>query len=111
MIKSLLKGHREDFVGGPCIVFTQKAFVHETFTRKPTKLWKSFVSFDGSQKYPYSIYQPMVSGLFSSLDLDSKTGRFTPRRSKTRIFENMVMSYFQRAGTECKIKSSCTTGR
>ena len=44
-------------------------------------------------------------------DFDSETSRFTPRQNKTRSFENMVMSNFQRTGPECEIGSFFTTGR
>ena len=44
-------------------------------------------------------------------EFDSATNRFTPRPNKTRSFENMVMSYFQRTGPECKIESFFTKGR
>ena len=40
-----------------------------------------------------------------------RTSRFTPRQSKTRSFEIMVMSYFQRTRPDCKIESLYTTGR
>ena len=53
----------------------------------------------------------MPTGLFTRWDIDSETGRFTPRQNKTRSFENMVMSYFQRTRPDCKIKSFYTTGR
>ena len=49
--------------------------------------------------------------LFKRRDLNSKTGKFTPRENKTRSFENMVLSYFQRTRPDCKIESFYTTGR
>ena len=109
--KDLLGKIREDVVGGPSIVFTRKAVVDETFFRKSTNLCKSIVGIDASQLYPYSMCQPMPTGLYTSWDFDSKTSRFTPRQNKTRSFENMVMSYFQRTRPECKIESFFTTGR
>ena len=54
--------------------------------------------------------QPMPTGLCTRWDLDSETGRFTPRQNKTRSFENMVMSYFQPTRPECEIESFFTTG-
>ena len=39
-------------VGGPSIVFTRKAVVDETFTRKSSNLCKSIVGIDASQHYP-----------------------------------------------------------
>ena len=53
----------------------------------------------------------MPTGLYTRWHLEPQTGRFTPRQNKTRSFENMVMSYFQRTRPDCKIESSYTTGR
>ena len=53
----------------------------------------------------------MPTGLYTRWDFDSETSRFIPRQNKTRSFENMVMSYFQRTRPECKIESFFTTGR
>ena len=55
--------------------------------------------------------QPMPTGLYTRWNFDSETSRFIPRQNKTRSFENMVMSYFQRTRPECKIESFFTTGR
>ena len=44
-------------------------------------------------------------------DFDSETSRFILRQNKTRSFENMVLSYFQRTRQEYKIESFFTTGR
>ena len=109
--KDLLKKIREDVVSGPFIVFTRKAVVDETFIRKSANICKSIVGIDASQLYPYSMCQPMPTGLYTRWDLDSKTSRFTPRQNKTRSFENMVMSYFQRTRPECEIESFFTTGK
>ena len=49
--------------------------------------------------------QPMPTGLCTRWDIDSETGRLTPLQNKTRSFENMVMSYFQRTRPHCKIES------
>ena len=53
----------------------------------------------------------MPTGLYRRWDIDSETGRLTPRQNKTRSFENMVMSYFQRKRPDCKIERFYTTGR
>ena len=108
--KDLLEKIREDVVGGPSIVFTRKTVVDETFIRKSTNLSKSFVGIDASQVYPYSMCQPMPTGLYTRWDLDSETSRFTPRQNKACSFENMVKSCFQRTRPDCKIESSYTTG-
>ena len=60
---------------------------------------------------PYSMCQPMSTGLYTRWDFDSETSRFIPRQNKTRSLENMVMSYFQRTRPECEIESFLTTGR
>ena len=109
--KDLLEKIREDVVGGPSIVFTRKAVVDETFIRKSTNFCKSIVGIDASQLYLYSMCQPMSTGLYTRWDFDSETSRFTLRQNKTRSFENMVMSYFQRTRPDCKIESFYTTGR
>ena len=109
--KDLLEKNREDVAGGPSIVFTRKAFVDETFIRKFTNICKAIVGIDASQLYPYSMCQPMPTSLYTRCDLDSETSRFTPRQNKTRSFENMVMSYFQRTRPDCKIETVHTTGR
>ena len=102
---------REDMVGGPSIVFTRKALVDEIFTRKSSNLCKSFVGIDASQLYPYSMCQPMPTGLYTRWEYDSETKRFTSRQNKSRSFENMVLSYFQQSRPDCKIESNVTTGR
>ena len=107
--KDLLEKFR-DVVGGPSIVFTRKAVVIETFIRKSTNIFKSIVGIDASQLYHYLMCQPMTTGLYTRWDIDSETSRFTLRQNKTRSFENMVMSYFQRTRPDCKIESF-TTGR
>ena len=99
--KDLLEKIRDDVVGGPCIVFTRKAVVDETFVQKSTNICKSINGIDASQLYPYSMCQPMPTGLYTRWDIDSETGRFTPRQNKTRSFENMVISYFQRTRPDC----------
>ena len=107
----LLEKIREDMVGGPSIVFTRKAVVDETFIRKSSKLCKSIVGIDVSQLYPYSMCQPMPTGLYTRWGDDSKTKRFAARQNKSRSFENMVMSSFQQSRPKRKIESNLTTAR
>ena len=102
--EDLLEKIREDVVGGPSIVFTRKAVVDETFIRKSTNLCKSIVGIDASKLYPYSMCQPMPTGLYTLWDFDSETNNFTPRQNKTRNFENMVMSYFQKKKQDQNVK-------
>ena len=54
--------------------------------------------------------QPMPTGLYTRYEYDSDSQRFKPCQNKTRSFENMIMSYFQRLRPECKIESNITTG-
>ena len=98
-------------VGGPSIVFTCKAVVNKTFNRKSTKLCKPNVGIDARQLYPYSICQPVPTGLYTRWDLDTEASRFIPRQNKTLSSENMVMSYFERTRPQCKTESFYTTGR
>ena len=109
--KDLLEKIREDMVGGPSIVFTRKAVVVETFIRKSTNLCKSIVGIDASQLYPYSMCQPMLTGLYTRWEYYSETKRLTARQNKSRYFENLVLSYFQQSRPDCKIESTVTTGR
>ena len=109
--KDFLEKIREDVGGGPSFVFTRKALVDETFIRKSANICKSIVGIDARQLYPYSMCQPMPTGLYTRWDLDSETSRFTPPQNKTRSLENMVMPYFQRTRPGCKIESFYITGR
>ena len=109
--KDLLEKIREDMVGGPSFVFTRKAVVDETFERKSSNLCKSIVGIDASQLYPYSMSQPMPTGLYTRWEYDSETKRFTARQSKSRSFENIVLSYFQKSRPDWRIESNFNTGR
>ena len=97
-------------VGGPSIVFTREAVVDETFIRNSEIICKSIVGIDASQLYPYSMCQPMPTGLYTRWEYDTESDRFKPQQNKSRNFENMVMSYFQRQKLDCKIESFYTTG-
>ena len=74
--KDLLEKFYEDMVGGPSIVFTRKAVVDETFIRKSTTLCQSIVGIDASQIYPYSMCQPMPTGLYTRWNYDSESQKF-----------------------------------
>ena len=63
--KELSEKNREEVVGGPSIVFTQKAVVEENFSRKSTNICKPNVRIDANQIYPYSLCQPMSTGLYT----------------------------------------------
>ena len=79
--KDLLEKIREDVVGGPSIVCTCKAVVGETYIRKSANICKSFVGIEASQLYPYSMCQPMPTGLYTRWNFDSETSIFTPRQN------------------------------
>ena len=55
--------------------------------------------------------QGMPAGLHTRWDYDKETQKFKARRNRVRLFENMVMSYFQATRPEGKIKSFYTTGK
>ena len=65
----------------------------ETFIRKSQNVCKSIVGIDASQLYPFSMCQPMPTGVYTQYEYDSELQQFKPRQNKTRSFENMVMSY------------------
>ena len=108
--KDLLEKIR-DVVGGQSIIFTRKAVVDETFIRKSANLCKTILGIDASHLYPYSMCQPMPTGLYTRWDYGSETSRITSRQNKTRSFGNMVKSYFQRKRPERENESLFTTGR
>ena len=109
--KELLEKIREDMVGGPSIVFTRKAVMDEIFIRKSTNLCQSIVGIDASQLYPYSMWQPMPTWLYTRArgEYYSEIKRFKAHQKKSRSFENIVLSYFQRSCPDCKIESDVTT--
>ena len=52
----------------------------------------------------------MPTGLYTRWEYDTESNRFKPQQNKSRNFENIVMSYFQRQWPDCKIESFYTTG-
>ena len=104
--KDILEDIRENVIGGPSILFTREAVVDETFIRKSTNICKSIVRIDASQLYPYSMCQPMPTGLYTRWDIDSETGRFTPRQSKTRSFEIWYCLIFNEQDLIVKLRAS-----
>ena len=107
--KDLLQKIREDMVRGPSIVFTRKAVVDETFTRKSENICKSIFGIDASQLYLYTMCQAMPTRLNTRWEFDTESNRFKPQQNESRKFESMFMSYFQRQRPECKIESFSTT--
>ena len=108
--KDLLQKIREDMVRGPSIVFTRKAAVDETSIRDSRNICKSIVGIDASQLYLYSMCQPMPIGLYTRWENDTEANRLKPQQNKSRNFENMVVSNFQRQRADCKIERFYTTG-
>ena len=108
--KDLLLKTREDMVCGPSIVFTRKAVVDETFIRDSGKNCKPIVGLDASQLYPYSMCQPMSTGIYTRWQYDTESNRFYPQQNKSRNFGKFVMSYSQRQRPDCKIRSFHSTG-
>ena len=108
--KDLLQKIREDMVGGPSIVFTRTAVVDKTFIRNSESICKSIVGIDANQLYPYTMCQPMPTGLYTRWEFDTESNRFKPQENISRNFENMVLSYFQRQRLDSKIESFYTTG-
>ena len=100
----MLEKIRKDMIGEPSIVFTRKAIVKKTFisTYQPTNLRKFIVGIDASQHYPYSLCQPMPTGLYTRWEYDSETQRFTPCHNKPGSFEKMLLSCFQRTRLACR---------
>ena len=58
----LLQKIREDMVGGPSVVFTRRAVVDETFIRN--------VGICASQLYPFSLCQPVPTGIYTRYEYD-----------------------------------------
>ena len=54
--------------------------------------------------------QARPTGLYTRSELLSEFGKVRQRHSKMKVFENMVMSYFQRVKPQCKVQSFYSTG-
>ena len=108
--KDLLQKIPEDMVGGPSIVLTRKTVINETFIWNSGIICKPIVGIDASQLCPYSLCQPMPRGLYTRWEYDTESNRCKPQQNKSRNFENMVESYYQRQKPDCKIESFYTTG-
>ena len=79
--------------------------------RDYTNWCKTFVEIDAGQLYPLSMCQAIPNGLYRRWELDSEFRKFKPRQNKSRSFENMVISYFQRVRPQCRMESIYTTGK
>ena len=72
-------------VGGPSIVFTRNAVVDERFICKSSNLRKSVVGINATQFYPYSLCQPMSTGLHTRWEYDSETKRLTAHQTNLAL--------------------------
>ena len=52
----------------------------------------------------------MPTELYTRWEFDTESNRFKPQQNKSKNFENMVLSCFQRQKPECKIERFYTTG-
>ena len=84
--KDLLEKMREDMVGGPSIVFTRKAVVDETFIGKSSNLCESIVGIVPCQHYPYSMCQPMPTGLYTRKILKLTNSQLAKKLALLRIW-------------------------
>ena len=88
-----MEKNRENVVGDPSLVFHAKQLLMKLlFVSLPT--CNSIVGIDASHLYPFSMCQPMPTGLCTRWDLDPGTIRFTLRQNKTCSFESIVMFCF-----------------
>ena len=95
---------REDIVGGLSIVFTRKAVVDETFICKSSNLCKSIVGIDAIQLYPYSMCQPMPTGLYSQWEYYSETKRFTACQNKSLSLRIWLCRIFNKVDQSAKLR-------
>ena len=79
--KDLLQRIQKKMAGGTSIVFTRKAVIDETFIPNSENICKSIVSIDASQLYPYSMCQPMPTGLYTRWEYDTESNRFKPQQT------------------------------
>ena len=101
--KDLLEKIREDMVGGPSIVCTRRAVVDKTFIRKSQKVRKSIVGIDASQLYPFSMCQPMPTGLYTRYEYNTTLIRNNSSLVKTKHAALKTWSCLIFNVFECKI--------
>ena len=95
----------------PSREFRRKVLVNEILIRKSPNFCKAFVGIDASQLYPFSICQPTPTELYTGHEIDKDLQRFKQKQNNTSGFENMLKSYFQLIGPDCKIECLYTTGK
>ena len=108
--KDLLEKIRVDMVCWPFTVFTRKTVLDKTFIRDLANWCKTVVGTDASQLFPFSLCQGMPSCLYTRWEMHSETGKIRPLQSKTRSFENLVMSYFQPVRPQFQVERFYMTG-
>ena len=79
------------------------------YIRNSSNVCKTIDGIGASQLYPFSMYQEMLTELYTRWDYDSETHRFKARNNRTRTFENMVTPFYQELRPECKFESFYTT--
>ena len=77
-------------VGGPSIVFTRKAVVDETFIQNSGNIWKSIVGIASNHLYPYSMGQPMPTGLYTRWEYDAESNRLNLNRTNSKILRTWL---------------------
>ena len=83
---------RELMVGGPSIVFPRKIVADESHIRKSINACKSIGAIDASQLEPYSMCQPMSTGLCKICELDADLQRLNPCANKSKSIQYMLIS-------------------
>ena len=103
--RDLLEKIREDMLGDPSIVFERKAVVCETFVRKSTTLCKSILGIDASQLYPYSMCQPMPTGLYTRWNCDSESQKSCLGRTKHALSKIWSLLNFNKIVRNVRLKA------
>ena len=103
--KELSSQLREAMVGGPSIVFTQKAAVDDIHIRESKNLCESIYGIDSSQLYPYSMCQQVPTGQYTRCEFDANLQRFQPRQSKPKIFEIWSHHIFSKGDQTAELRA------
>ena len=96
---------RKDMSVGPSLVLTRKAVVDQTYTRNSSNVCKTIVGIDGidySQLCQFSMCEEMPTELYTGWQFDCNTEPFKNRKSRTKVFESIVLSFFHKLRPECK---------
>ena len=91
-------------VGGPSIVFTRKAVLDENLIRISSNLCKSIVGVDASQFHPYSMCQPMPTGLYTRWEYDSEPRDSQLAKTNPAPLTIWLRRIFNKVGQSAKLK-------